>query len=163
MIFTFLRIVNDNPSSAISTEVLTKLFYLWNKLKLFPLFEENQIISWNYNWAGMTCKKTPCYMRRSACRWLVAENAKISQSYVKHFWIFLNEKYLESWLLFLFFGFLDFMNHLIMFLDRDNKTKLISSYFLKLLWEKIDFSLKSVIGITVYLLCSRKKVVEKSY
>ena len=51
------------------------------------------------------------------------------------------------------------MNHLIMFLERENKTKLITSYFLKLLWEKIDLSLKSVIGITVYLLCSRKKVV----
>ena len=35
--------------------------------------------------AGITCKKIPCYMRDSACRWLIVENAKIFRSYVKHF------------------------------------------------------------------------------
>ena len=34
---------------------------------------------------GITCKKIPCYMRNSACRWLIVENAKIFRSYVKHF------------------------------------------------------------------------------
>ena len=34
---------------------------------------------------GITCKKIPCYMRDSACRWLIVENAKIFRSYVKHF------------------------------------------------------------------------------
>ena len=33
--------------------------------------------AWNYN-TGMTCKKISCYMRDSACRWLIVENAKIS-------------------------------------------------------------------------------------
>ena len=27
-------------------------------------------------WTGITCKKIPCYMCDSACRWLVVENAK---------------------------------------------------------------------------------------
>ena len=34
---------------------------------------------------GITCKKIPCYMRESACRWLIVENAKKFQSYVKYF------------------------------------------------------------------------------
>ena len=33
---------------------------------------------------GITCKKIPCYMCDSACRWLIVKNAKISQSSVKH-------------------------------------------------------------------------------
>ena len=43
------------------------------------------------------------------------------------------------------------MNHSIMFLDRDNKTKLVSasfSYFLNSYERKISFSLKNVIVIT---------------
>ena len=34
---------------------------------------------------GKTCKKIPCYMRDSASRWLIVENAKIFCSYVKYF------------------------------------------------------------------------------
>ena len=34
---------------------------------------------------GITCMKIPCYMRDSACRWFIVENAKIFRSYVKHF------------------------------------------------------------------------------
>ena len=34
---------------------------------------------------GITCKKMPCYMRDSACRWFIVEKAKLFQSYVKHF------------------------------------------------------------------------------
>ena len=41
---------------------------------------------------GITCKKIPCYMRDSACRWLIVEKAKILRSYVKHFWIFPRER-----------------------------------------------------------------------
>ena len=40
----------------------------------------------------ITCKKIPCYIRDSACRWLIVENTKIFQSYVKHFWIFPRER-----------------------------------------------------------------------
>ena len=36
---------------------------------------------------GITCKKIPCYMRDSACRWFIVKKAKIFLSYVKHFWI----------------------------------------------------------------------------
>ena len=44
------------------------------------------------------------------------------------------------------------MNHPIMVLDRDNKTKSMPaffSYFLELIWDKNNFSLKSVLVITV--------------
>ena len=34
---------------------------------------------------GITCNKISCYMRDSACRWLIIENAKIFGSYVKIF------------------------------------------------------------------------------
>ena len=33
---------------------------------------------------GMKCKKIRCYMRGSACRWLIVENTKIFRGYVKH-------------------------------------------------------------------------------
>ena len=35
----------------------------------------------------ITCKKIPCYMRDSACRWFIVNKAKIFGSCVKHFWI----------------------------------------------------------------------------
>ena len=31
---------------------------------------------------GITCKKIPCYMRNSACRWFIVKKAKIFRSYV---------------------------------------------------------------------------------
>ena len=37
---------------------------------------------------GIACKKISCYMRDSACSWLVVENTKIFQSFVKYFLIF---------------------------------------------------------------------------
>ena len=46
------------------------------------------------------------------------------------------------------------MNHAIKFPDRGNKTTFVPtsfSYFLELLWEKINLSLKSVIVITVII------------
>ena len=88
---------------------------------------------------GITCKNISCYMRNSACRWFIVENVKIFRSFVKHFLIFPREGNcriligLWKWI---------FMNHPIMFLDRDNKTKLVPvsfSYSLELLWEKNIF------------------------
>ena len=34
---------------------------------------------------GITCKKIPCYMRDSACKWFIVKKTKIFRSYVKHF------------------------------------------------------------------------------
>ena len=42
--------------------------------------------------AGITYKKTACYMRNSACRWLIVENVKIFRSYIEHFKIFPRER-----------------------------------------------------------------------
>ena len=36
-------------------------------------------------WTGITYKKIPCYMRDSACRWVIVKKAKIIQGYVKFF------------------------------------------------------------------------------
>ena len=41
---------------------------------------------------GITCKKILCYMRDSAIRWLIVENAKIFRSYVQHLLIFPSER-----------------------------------------------------------------------
>ena len=87
------------------------------------------------------CKKISCCMRDSACRWLIVENDKIFRSYVKKFLIFPRERNCRI--------FIDlckqvFMNNPIMFLDRDNKTKLYpaSSFeILELLREKNRFQL----------------------
>ena len=46
---------------------------------------------WNYN-ANRNNKKIPCYMRDSACRWLIVKKVKICRSYVKYFWIFPRER-----------------------------------------------------------------------
>ena len=88
---------------------------------------------------GITCKKIPCHMRDSAYRWFIVENTKIFRSYVKHFLIFARERNC-GFLICLFKNV--FMNHPIMFLERDNKGKLVPasfSYFLELLREKNKF------------------------
>ena len=36
---------------------------------------------------GITCKKIPCHVHDSACRWFIVKKAKIFWSYVKHFWV----------------------------------------------------------------------------
>ena len=38
------------------------------------------IVKWNHGTiirTGMTCKKIPCYMRDSTCRWFIVRKAKI--------------------------------------------------------------------------------------
>ena len=72
-------------------------------------------------------------MRNSAYRWLIVENAKIFRSYVKHVLIFPRQRYCR-----ILIGLCSyvFMNHPILFLDRDKKTNLVPaffSYFLELL------------------------------
>ena len=49
-------------------------------------------------WTGIICKKIPCYMRDSACRWFIVKKAKIFWSYVKHFWILAGVRNVEFWL-----------------------------------------------------------------
>ena len=84
---------------------------------------------------GITCKKIPCYMRDSACRWLIVENAKIFRSYVKHFKVFPRERNCR-----ILIGLHKkvFMNHPIIFLNQDNKTKLDVRNF-ALLSRKISY------------------------
>ena len=72
-------------------------------------------------------------MRDLVFWWLVVENAKILGGYVKHFRIFPRERNCR-----ILIGLCEsvFMNDSILFLDRHNKTKLVSasfSYFLELL------------------------------
>ena len=67
------------------------------------------------------------------CRWFIVENAKVFRSYVKHFLIFPHERNYR-----ILIGLCKevFMNYPIMFLDPDNKGKLVPasfSYFLELL------------------------------
>ena len=62
----------------------------------------------------------------SASRWLIVKNAKTFRSYVKHFLIFPREK-ISRTLNDLFKKV--FMNHSIMFLDRDNEIKLVPTSF----------------------------------
>ena len=121
--------------------ILVALVFQENKVKLLVIAlsmlsytEHGTIIR-----TGITCKKIPCYMHDSACRWFIIENAKIIRSYVKHFWIFPRERNCR-----ILIGLCKdvLMNHPIMFLDRDNKGKLVPApfpYFLELLWEKSKF------------------------
>ena len=76
---------------------------------------------------GITCTKISCYMRNSACRWLIVESTKIFGSCVEHFSIFPRKRNCRTLI-----GLCkkDFMNYPIMFLDRDNKPKLVPASFL---------------------------------
>ena len=65
------NLVGEMESSEIIDEV--------NLFRNRPLYYRTIIRS------AITCKKIPCYMRGSACRWFIVENTKIFQSYVKHF------------------------------------------------------------------------------
>ena len=47
----------------------------------FAKFLRPPFLPWN---SGITWKKISCYMRDSACKWLIAKNAKIFQSHIKH-------------------------------------------------------------------------------
>ena len=42
-----------------------------------PNYQHGTIIQ-----TGITCKKIPCYMRDSASRWLIVENAKIFKTFL---------------------------------------------------------------------------------
>ena len=64
---------------------------LCHKFVIIPL-SEIIVLCWFYILkhgtlirAGITCKKISCYMRDSACKWLILENAQIFRSYAKHF------------------------------------------------------------------------------
>ena len=113
-------------------------------------------------------------MQDPACRWLIVENAKIFRSDFKHFWIFPRER--NCWILIGLCKWV-FMNHPIMLLDRNNETnqcQLLFLTFYNFYERKTNFSLKSLIVITVtynciikklsklfHLHCPCKKVVEK--
>ena len=74
-------------------------------------------------WRGITCKKTPCYMCNSAAGGLLLKMLNI---YVKYFWIFPLKRNCR-----ILIGLCKvFMNRPIMFLDRDNKTKLVPAYLI---------------------------------
>ena len=108
---------------------------LCNALPWLPLFSSFAICSHGtIIRTGITCKKIPGYMGDSACKRLIVRNVKIFQSYVKHFWIF--PRKINCIILIGLYKQV-FRNHLIMFLERHNKTKFVPasfSYFLELLW-----------------------------
>ena len=89
--------------------------------------------------SGITCNNISCYMFNSACRWFIAENAKIFRSYVKSFWI---SPYERNCTIFSGLCKYVFMNHPIIVLEWDNKIKLVPasiSFFLEMLWDKNKF------------------------
>ena len=39
--------------------------------------DRRYFLTWNLIRTGATCKKIPCYMRHSGCRWFIVKKAKI--------------------------------------------------------------------------------------
>ena len=75
------------------------IFSFKNLDKYYNLYKKSNImLHGNIIGTGITCKKIHCYIHGPVCRWLIVENAKIFRSYVKHFWIFLRENVVKSWL-----------------------------------------------------------------
>ena len=59
----------------------------WELNQNLTLFWRNdEINGGTITQTGIACKKIPIYMRKSACRWCIVENAKITWSYGKKFW-----------------------------------------------------------------------------
>ena len=54
----------------------------WLRFWVICLYQHWAIIR-----TGITCKKIPCYVRDSDCRWFIVKKAKIFWSYVKYFQI----------------------------------------------------------------------------
>ena len=76
---------------------------------------------------GITCNKISCYMRDSACRWLIVENTKIFQSYAKHFKIFLQQ------IIYLYMIYLHYKETKLFYLHCCCKIKSDQKYFFKLI------------------------------
>ena len=90
---SFINLLSKSTNTCISEKRLTAL-----KKKIFTDELERQqqsllkLISGNFEHGtvirtGITCRKIPCYMRDSACRWCIVKKTKIFWSYLKHFWI----------------------------------------------------------------------------
>ena len=104
---------------------------IWNaifKKLAFIYIKIDHIFSWYTHGTakptGITCVKISYYMHDSACGWLIVENDKIFWSYVKIFPLEVNCRNMIGSCKYVF------MNHSIIFLDRDNKTKFGSFFFL---------------------------------
>ena len=92
--------------------------------------------------AGITCKKIPCYMRDSACRWFIVKKTKIFWSYVKYFIILVGVA--KRRILIGLFKWA-FLNSPTIFLEWHNKNEVRVSFFfslLKLLMKKNKVSHK---------------------
>ena len=59
--------------------------YSLRKAKLW--LDEVKFVYETTIWTGITCKKIPCYMHDSACRWFKVKKAKMFWNYDKHSWI----------------------------------------------------------------------------
>ena len=98
-------------------------------------------------------------MGPSTYRWLIVENANMFQIYAKYSRIFPRGRNCR-----ILIGLSKqvFMNHGIMFLNKDNKKNLLPDFFFFFFFQnfyerKISFTLQSVIVITIVTLCIIKK------
>ena len=128
------------------------------KTRVFLKYSVHDCCSKNYIWlihgtiiwTGKTCKKISSCMRDSPCRWHILKLLKYFEDMLQIFEFSHVKETVESCLVYvIYYSFMYgnifwwckyvFMNHSIMFLDRDNKTKKVSasfSYFFELLCEK---------------------------
>ena len=108
-----------------SFEFLSKLIEMI--LPMAHLSHHTPLSMYNHEtiiWTEITCKN---YIRDSASRWLIVESPKIFWSHAKYFWVFPPERNCR---ILTALCKQVFMNHPIMFLDQQNKTKLVPTSFL---------------------------------
>ena len=128
----------QNLMGSIALKSLHTLFHGKDLLKFGVISLKSYTTQFFYGTITLTkktCKKSPCYMRKSACKWRIVKKAKIFSSYVKHFWILAGVRNCRFLI-----GLCKqvFMKHLMIFPDRDNNTKLVPasfSYFLDFSWK----------------------------
>ena len=55
-----------------SIKKVTAIEHCYQRVETLQLLQP-----WNITRTGITCKKTPCYMCDSDCKWRITKNAKI--------------------------------------------------------------------------------------
>ena len=92
MIAAELRLIKTRPTSFYEKYNLLQE-HAFLSFRKFSCLKRSNTVIFNFSvlqykimeLTGITCKKIPCYMRDSACRWFIVKKAEIFRSYVKHF------------------------------------------------------------------------------
>ena len=89
--YCFEEKIGFDEKASFTSRPLSRLISWYNKLCDITKEFWEKAIQFHGTFHGLKitnwCKKIPCYMRDSTCRWFIVKKAKIFWNHVKHFWI----------------------------------------------------------------------------